>query len=109
MRRGCHGRLWCGTDEGCWQAQRSAGDRDWMERAMSLAAVPDGNQMHIAGTGVLQPGRQLRTWGGGPVAWVTDWAYGSAGIYWTWGTEESAESGLQPVLLADMTREGARP
>ena len=76
---------------------------------MSLAAVPDGNQMHIAGTGVLQPGRQLRTWDGVPVAWVTDWAYGSAGIYWTCVSEESAESGLQPFLLADMTREPARP
>jgi Domain of unknown function (DUF4253) len=79
-----------------------------MERAMSLAAVPDGS-VHIAGTGVLQRGRQLRTESGVPVAWISDETFGMAGLIWTCVSEESAESGLQPFLLAGMTREPGRP
>jgi hypothetical protein len=80
-----------------------------MERAMSLAAVPDDDEMCLAGVGMWTPGRQLRAGSGVPVAWITDRTFSSAGIIWTDVSEESAESGLQPLLLSGMSDEPARP
>jgi Domain of unknown function (DUF4253) len=80
-----------------------------MERAMSLAAVPDDDEMCLAGVGMWTPGRQLRAGSGVPVAWITDRTFSSAGIIWTDVGEESAESGLQPLLLSGMSDEPARP
>jgi hypothetical protein len=54
---------------------------DSMERVMSLGAVPDADEMSIGG--IWMPGRQLRTWSGIPVAWVTDKAFSAAGLIWT--------------------------
>ena len=48
------------------QAPLSARDWDKMERAMSLGAVPDDGEMHIAG--MWHAGRQLRAASGLPVA-----------------------------------------
>jgi hypothetical protein len=65
---------------------------------MSLGAVPDDGAMNICG--IRAPGQQLRAANGVPVAWVTDWASGSAGPCWTVLGEKSARSGLQPFLLS---------
>ena len=63
---------------------------------MSLAAVPDDDELSI--DGMWLAGRQLRAASGVPVAWVSDTALGS-GLVWADLAEESAESGLQPFLL----------
>jgi hypothetical protein len=77
--------------------------------AMSLGAVPDDGEMHIAGTGMWHAGRQLHAASGVPVVWVSDRALTSAGLIWTDVAEESAESGLQPFLLSGMDGGTARP
>jgi hypothetical protein len=79
-----------------------------MERAMSLAGVPDDGEMYIAGFGMWCPGRQLRAASGVPVVWVSDRAIGG-GLVWGDLAEESAESGLQPFLLSGMDGGTARP
>jgi hypothetical protein len=73
-----------------------------MERAMSPGTVPDDGEMNLCG--MRTPGRQLRAPSGVPVAWVTDWAFGSAGPLWADLGEKSAKSGLQPFLMS--RREG---
>src|SRR5690242_1845013 len=73
-----------------------------MEHAMSLVAVPHDGEMNVCG--IRTPGRQLRAASGIPVAWVADWAFGSAGPCWADLGEKSAESGLQPFLTS--RREG---
>src|SRR5689334_488421 len=78
-----------------------------MERAMSLAAVPDDGEMYIAGFGMWCPGRQLRAASGVPVVWVSERAIG--GLVWGDLAEKSAESGLQPFLLSGMDGDTARP
>jgi len=93
-----------------------------MERAMSLGAVPDADEMSIGGMWML--GRQLRAWSGVPVAWVTDKAFSGASLIWSDLGEKSAEPGLrgfrhadeafrkwpglQPFLLSGMSDEPAR-
>jgi hypothetical protein len=74
---------------------------------MSLSAVPDDGEVHVAGTGMWQAGRRLRA-GGVPVAWVSDRAVGG-GLIWADVAEESAESGLQPFLLSGLDGGTARP
>ena len=66
---------------------------------MSLAAVPDDDELCIGG--MWQPGRQLRAASGTPVAWVSGRAFG-CGLIWADLVGESAESGLQPFLLSGM-------
>jgi hypothetical protein len=78
-----------------------------MERAMSLGAVPDDDEVLIGGMWVQ--GRQLRAVSGKPVTWVTDKPLLSAGVDWTELGEESAESGLQPFLLSGLDGGTARP
>ena len=69
---------------------------------MSLVAVPHDGEMSLCG--IRTPGRQLRAGSGVPVAWVADWAFGSAGPCWADLGEKSARSGLQPFLMS--RREG---
>jgi hypothetical protein len=78
-----------------------------MERAMSLGAVPDDDEVLIGGMWVR--GRQLRAVSGKPVTWVTDKPLLCAGVDWTELGEESAESGLQPFLLSGLDGGTARP
>jgi len=73
---------------------------------MSLAAVPDDDELCIGG--MWQPGRQLRAASGTPVAWVSGRAFG-CGLIWADLAGESAESGLQPFLLSGMDGATARP
>jgi Domain of unknown function (DUF4253) len=75
---------------------------------MSLGAVPEDGEVHIAGTGMWCPGRQLRAASGVPVVWVSDRAIGD-GLVWGDLAEESPESGLQPFLLSGMDGGTARP
>ena len=91
---------------------------------MSLGAVPDADEMIIFG-GMGLPGRQLRTWSGVPVAWVTDRAFYGAGPTWADLGEKPTEPGLngfrradetfrkwpglQPFLLSGMSDEPERP
>jgi len=84
-------------------------DLDTMERAMSLGAVPDDGEVHIAGLGMSYAGRQLRAASGVPVVWVGDKATGSAGIIWAEVAKRSARSGLLPILLSGMPGDSARP
>jgi len=63
-----------------------------MERAMSLGAVPDADMMVMGD--IWEPGRQLHTQSGVPVAWVTDRVCGGAGLISDDPDERSAESGL---------------
>src|SRR5579859_2570842 len=79
-----------------------------MERAMGLGPVPGDGEMHIAGTGMSYPGRQLRAASGAPVAWVSDKPVGG-GLVWAALAERSAESGLQPFLLSGLDGGTARP
>jgi hypothetical protein len=65
---------------------------------MSWSAVPDDREMYI--DGMWHVGRQLRAASGVPVTWISDRAFGS-GLVWADLAEKSAESGLQPFLLAD--------
>lgn len=90
---------------------------------MSLGAVPDADEMSISG--MWMPGRQLRTWSGVPVAWVTGKAFSAAGGAWADLGEKPAEPGLRgirhaeeefrkwpglrPFLLSGMSDEPARP
>ena len=94
-----------------------------MERAMSLGAVPDADEMSIGG--MWMPGRQKRTWSGVPVAWVTDKAFSCAGLIWADLGEKSVGRGLngfrrateafqrwpglQPFLLSGLDGGTARP
>jgi Domain of unknown function (DUF4253) len=86
-------------------AARAAGGAK-LERG--LGAVPGDGEMHIAGTGMSYPGRQLRAASGVPVVWVSD---GPVGGGWVWAAlaERSARSGLQPFLLSGMHGGTARP
>jgi hypothetical protein len=77
-----------------------------MERGMSLAAVPDDDELCI--DGMWQPGRQLRAASGIPVAWVSGRALG-CGRIWADLAGESAGSGLQPFLLSGMDGGTGRP
>jgi hypothetical protein len=83
---------------------------------MSLDAVPDADEMSIAGG--WMPGRQLPAHSGStplaqtPIVWVTDKPIGCAGAIWADLMEEPAEPGLDGYRAADETfREwpGLRP
>ena len=73
---------------------------------MSLAAVPDDDELSI--DGMWLAGQQLRAASGVAVAWVSDTALGS-GLVWADLAEESAESGLQPFLLYGQVGGPVRP
>ena len=72
-----------------------------MERAMSLGAVPDADEMSIGG--MWMPGRQVRTRRGRgvAVAWVTDKAFPAAGPMWADLGEKSTEPGLNGFRRAE--------
>ena len=76
-----------------------------MERGMSLAAVPDDDELCIGG--MWQPGRQLALPAG--CQCLGSGRAFDCGLIWADLADESAESGLQPFLLSGMDGGTARP
>lgn len=69
-----------------------------------MTVVPDDD---VIIDGIWTQGRQLRTAGGTPVAWISDRAV--SGLAWSLLTDRAAESGLQPFLLSGMDGGTERP
>jgi hypothetical protein len=67
---------------------------------MTIGVVPDDGKFHLPLYGT---GRQLRTPGGKPVAWISDYTQ-SAGLCWAELAQEASETGLQPFLLGFLER-----
>ena len=76
---------------------------------MSLVPVPDDESMTINGAWLNQ-GKQVRVYGSGQaVAWATDMVVPQPGLDWRLIAEESATTGLQPILLSGLGGSTERP
>jgi Domain of unknown function (DUF4253) len=76
---------------------------------VSFAPIPDDESMTINGAW-LHSGRQIRRYRSGPaVAWATGRAVPHPGMRWRLIAEESATTGLQPILLSGLDGSTERP
>jgi hypothetical protein len=76
---------------------------------VGLVPVPDDESMTINGAR-LNRGKQVRVYGSAPaVAWATGTVVPQPGLHWRLIAEESATTGLQPILLSGLDGSTERP